>query len=261
MTPAFHRLHQGPAPLLLPNAWDFGSAAALAQAGFAAIGTTSLGVAASYGLPDAAGATEAETLALARSLGRLPALITVDVEGGFGHGPSGMADLAERLAAYGVAGINLEDGRADGELAGVSELCALVAAVKERVPDLFVNARTDAYWLARPGAEPLPEALARVRAYAEAGADGVFVPGLARPEEIEQVVAATALPLNVLLQPGALTVPQLGELGVARVSTGSLLYRAAVQALVDVATAARDGGEAPAGLPSYADIVALLPAT
>jgi 2-methylisocitrate lyase-like PEP mutase family enzyme len=114
---AFHALHQGDRPLLLPNAWDYASAAALAEAGFAAIGTTSLGVAAANGLPDGKGVTRAETLALARRLRRLPCPVTVDVEGGFSDDPAEVADLAEEVAAAGAVGVNLEDGHADDAVA------------------------------------------------------------------------------------------------------------------------------------------------
>ncbi len=148
MTDAFRALHHADQPLLLPNAWDHASAAALVQAGFGAIGTTSLGVAAAHGIPDGQNAAGPETLALAGRLSHLPCLLTVDIEGGFGGGPDQVAEYAAALVAAGAAGINLEDGRADGSLVPVAEQCALIAAIKARVPDLFVNARTDVYWLA-----------------------------------------------------------------------------------------------------------------
>src|SRR5579875_3746635 len=110
----FRALHVPGHPLLLPNAWDFASAAVLAQQGFTAIGTTSLGVAAAAGLPDAAGLARAETLALAERLTRLDCLISIDIEGGFSEEPAAVADLAEQLARFGVAGVNVEDGRGGG---------------------------------------------------------------------------------------------------------------------------------------------------
>lgn len=111
---AFRALHQAGAPLLLPNAWDYASAAALAAAGFAVVGTTSLGVAAAHGLRDAEGWARSETLALARRLGGLPCLVTVDIEAGFSDGPGEVADLAAELSAAGSVGVNLEDGRPGG---------------------------------------------------------------------------------------------------------------------------------------------------
>ncbi len=100
----FHAAHHGDVPLLLPNAWDFASAAALAAMGFESIGTTSLGVAAAAGLPDAAGLTRDVTLALARALVALPAHITVDIEGGFSEAPEEVAVFASRLRRSGDRG-------------------------------------------------------------------------------------------------------------------------------------------------------------
>ncbi len=100
-------------------------------------------------------------------------------------------------------------------------------AVKEAVPELFVNARTDTAWLKAGG---LDEAVRRVRLYEEAGADGVFVPGLNDAASLEQVVAAVGAPVNALFSPAGLTVAELGECGVARVSVGSYLFRVALEA-------------------------------
>ncbi|MGC1214217.1 MAG: isocitrate lyase/phosphoenolpyruvate mutase family protein [Micromonospora sp.] len=249
---AFHALHRPGRPLLLPNAWDHASAAALAARGHPAIGTTSLGVAAANGLPDGAGATRAENLALARRLRRLRVLCTVDVEGGFSDDPTAVAEYVAELAGLGVVGVNLEDGRPDGTLAGPGVTAAKVAAVKAAVPGLFVNARTDAWWLAVPG--PLEEALDRARAYRQAGADGIFVPGA--PDALVGLLAAeVGAPLNVLHRPGGLSLAELGRLGVARVSTGSLLFRAALGAALDVAEAVQSGrdGGLPT-VPSYAQV-------
>lgn len=245
----FHALHRSGSPLLLPNAWDVASAVALAAAGFAAVGTTSLGVAAAHGLPDGHAEGKDQTLELVRALhGRLVIPLTVDVEGGFGGSPGEVADLADELAAAGAAGINIEDGRAGRTLAPPAEQAALIAAVKARVPGLFVNARTDTYWLG----VSQPETLDRARRYLDAGADGVFVPAVAADDEISGLAEALPAPLNVLLLPG-MTVPRLAALGVARVSTGSLLFRAALAATVATARAVAVGEPAPAGLPGYAE--------
>ncbi|MFD2765020.1 isocitrate lyase/PEP mutase family protein [Micromonospora eburnea] len=246
---AFHALHRPGEPLLLPNAWDHASAAALTAQGHPAVGTTSLGVAAADGKPDAAGATRAENLDLARRLRDLPVLLTVDVEGGFSDEPAAVADYVGELAALGVVGVNLEDGRPDGSLAPPELTAAKIAAMKTVVPGLFVNARTDAWWLGVP--EPLDDALLRARAYREAGADGLFVPGA--PDDTVGLLAAEAgRPLNVLYRPGGPGLAELGRLGVARVSTGSLLFRAALGAVLAVADAVRADrpGDLPA-VPSY----------
>lgn len=256
-TAEFRALHRSGDPLLLPNAWDLASAAALVDAGFRALGTTSLGVAAAHGLPDGHGRTRAETMALARRLAYLPCLLTVDVEAGFGRSPDEVADVVAELAGYGVVGVNLEDGRADGTLTPTEEQCALIGAVKARVPRLFLNARTDPYWLATDPA-PLASARDRARAYRAAGADGIFVPGVTDGGDIAALVAATDAPLNVLYSPGRLTVERAARLGVARISCGSLLFRAALHAAVETARAVvRDAPVAP-GLPGYAEVTALI---
>ncbi|WP_238162238.1 isocitrate lyase/phosphoenolpyruvate mutase family protein [Micromonospora endolithica] len=252
---AFHALHHGDRPLLLPNAWDHASAAAFAARGHPAVGTTSLGVAAAAGLPDAAGVLRAANLRLARLLRPLPVLLTVDVEGGCSDDPAEVADLVAELADLGVVGVNVEDGRPDGTLAPVAVTAAKVASVRAAVPGLFVNARTDAWWLGT--SDPLPEALRRARAYADAGADGVFVPGAPDATAVAAVVDAVAVPVNVLHRPGGLTLPELAGLGVARVSTGSLLYRAALGAALAALDAAAGSPRADVDPPSYAEVQAL----
>ncbi|MEV8022338.1 isocitrate lyase/phosphoenolpyruvate mutase family protein [Streptomyces sp. NPDC086554] len=250
----FRALHRTGRPLLLPNAWDHASAAALAHSGFAAIGTTSLGVASAAGKADATGDTREETLSLARGLARLPALITVDIEGGFGERPADVAQLAADLAKAGVVGVNIEDGRPDGTLTDTTTQCDLIRAIKERVPDLFVNARTDTYWL---GAGEEGETELRAAAYQQAGADGLFVPALQDEKTIAALTATFDLPLNILYAPGRLTYNDLTDLGVRRVSTGSLLFRASLHAVVTTAQAVTRGDALPEGLPSYAEAAAL----
>ncbi|MFC5060071.1 isocitrate lyase/PEP mutase family protein [Saccharothrix xinjiangensis] len=256
----FHRLHDD--FLVLPNAWDFASAAAFVRAGFPAVGTTSLGVAAAHGLPDAAGVAREEAVALARLLVRLPVPITVDVEAGFdraGFGRAGAAwaggggdvrELAAELHELGVAGVNVEDGRGD-RLADPADHAAVVRAFKEAAPGLFVNARVDAHWLGVDRGSTLD----RARRYVDAGADGVFVPGLRDERGIVEVVAAVPVPVNVLAQGD---VGRLRELGVRRVSTGSLPFRAALGAAVRTALAVRDGGRDPDEVPGYAEVQGLL---
>lgn len=252
----FRALHVPGSPLLLPNAWEFGVGAFLAAQGFRALGTTSLGVSAAAGEPDGAPSTRDATVALATRLARLDVLVSVDIADGFSADPATVAGLAAELAAAGAVGVNLEDGRADGSLVPVEVQCALVRAVKERVPGLFVNARTDTHWA---GGRSIAEAETRVRAYAAAGADGVFVPGLAGPADVERIVAAAGVPLNLLFLPGRVTLAGLAELGVARVSLGSLPYRMALAAAAETALAVRDGRDLPLSAPGYAEVAELLP--
>lgn len=252
----FRALHRTGTPLLLPNAWDHTTALALADAGFAAVGTTSLGVAAAAGKPDAEGTTRDETLALTAVAARLPCPLTVDIEGGFGGDAEQVAGLCARLAELGAAGVNLEDGRADGALADPAEMTGAIAAIRARVPGLFVNARTDAFW--QGVTDPLPTALARVEAYADAGADGVFVPAIATDGDISTVVENSPVPVNVLFLPAHHTLAHLADLGVHRVSLGSLLYRAALATTVRTARAVAEGAQVGDGIPSYAIVQALL---
>jgi 2-methylisocitrate lyase-like PEP mutase family enzyme len=243
----FRELHYDDAPLLLPNAWDVGSALAFATAGFPAIGTTSFGIAASAGLPDGGRSSKAATTALVAQLCRLPVHITADIEDGYSDDPTEVAELVAELATLGVAGINMEDSR-DGHLVDSATLAAKVAAVKRRSPEMFVNARVDNLWFVEQAT--VDAVLLRARAYADAGADGIFVPGAAAPEDIQSITAGIGLPVNVLVHP-SLTLAELGELGVRRVSSGSLPYRAAVDAAVNAVNALRDGKQVPAATPYW----------
>jgi 2-methylisocitrate lyase-like PEP mutase family enzyme len=245
----FRALHRPGRPFVLPNAWDVASAAALARAGFRAIGTTSLGVAAAAGIRDGEGASKTETLALVGRLASVDCLLTVDIEGGFSDDPAEVAALVGGLAELGVVGVNIEDGRADGTLRPVHLHASIIAAVKRVVPEMFVNARTDTWWL-RVAQDRTAERLA---AYADAGADGVFVPGLSEPSRIAAVVAAVDRPLNVLYPASGPSLRQLADAGVARVSTGSLLFRVGLQASVDAALAAREGRPVTASAPTYVE--------
>ncbi|WP_073951343.1 isocitrate lyase/PEP mutase family protein [Streptomyces kebangsaanensis] len=254
---AFADLHHADAPLLLPNAWDHASALALAARGFPAVGTTSLGVAASAGLPDGAAATRDDTLRLALALGSQPFLLSVDAEGGFSDDPDEVAEFARQLWVAGAVGINLEDG-----LGPPGRHAAKIAAVKSAAPGLFVNARTDTYWLGGgdgdgDGYGDETETLRRLELYQQAGADGVFVPGLTEPRSIDALVKHLTTPLNVLYSPAGPAVPHLADLGVRRISLGSLLYRRALGAAVETMTAVAAGRTPQGTTPSYEEVQAL----
>jgi 2-methylisocitrate lyase-like PEP mutase family enzyme len=236
----FAALHRAGDPLVLPNVWDVALARRLVAAGFPALGTTSLGVAAAAGLRDGAGATDPESLRLTRRLAELPVHVTVDIE-------TGSVATAVEVAAAGAAGVNMED--AMGPAGGHAEL---IRSVKREAPALFVNARTDTHWQRQP--DGIADTLDRVRRYADAGADGVFVPGLAEPADIAAVVAVVDVPVNILFLPGRHTVAALADLGVRRISTGSLLFRAALATALDTALAVRDGHPVRPNMPSYAEV-------
>jgi 2-methylisocitrate lyase-like PEP mutase family enzyme len=250
MSVTFLELHHGERPLVLPNAWDVPSALAFLDAGFAAIGTTSFGVASSLGRPDGRRSTREANRILARELSRFPCYITMDIEDGYADEPE---IVAEYVAELGVAGINIEDSTAE-TLIAPQAFAVKVAAIKDRCPDLFVNARVDTYWLGEDAT--VASSLERAAAYVEAGADGIFVPGAADRAVLRELAAGVPVPLNVLVVPG-LSLDELAALGVRRVSTGSLPYRAAVHAAVEVAGGVRDGRAIPEATP-YPDLQARL---
>jgi len=218
----FRQLHHTSTPLLLPNAWDAGSARVVESCGAQAIATTSAGLAWSRGYADG-GALPASVLlgAVAEIARVLSVPLSVDMEAGYGTEPAVIAENAFALASAGAVGINLEDGNDRPEV-----LCERIAAVKRGATragvDLFVNARTDVYLKAlAPPERAVEESISRGLKYREAGADGLFVPAIVAPASIRQVVAAVPLPLNVLVWAKLPPVSELAGLGVHRVSTGS----------------------------------------
>ncbi len=238
---AFAALRHQDRPFLLPNCWDVASGVLLADTS-PAIGTTSLGITAAAGLPDGAGAGRDLTVRLAAALvPRLPVPLTVDLEGGYSDDPARVADLAAHPVEVGVAGVNLEDGRGNRQLRPPAEHAAVISAVTVAAPNLFVNARTDTY-LMRTSADPdrLRDTARRLATYRDAGAHGIFTPGLTDLAQLEHIATTVGLPLNVLRQPG-MTLDALGIAGVSRISTGSALYRYALSAALATATAARTG--------------------
>ncbi|WP_460524098.1 isocitrate lyase/PEP mutase family protein [Humibacter antri] len=243
--PSFADLHAGPQPLLLPNAWDVASALGFVAAGFAAVGTTSFGVNAARGTPDGDGSGRDATQELVHRLRALPAYISSDIEDGYSDDPAEVADFVEQL---GVAGVNIEDSQ-HSRLVDPAVVVGKITAIKRAAPAVFVNARVDTYWL---HIDDTPQTtIDRAKSYLDAGADGVFVPGAAEPVLLETLAAGIPAPVNVLATPH-LTLTQLGDLGIRRVSTGSLPIRAAIDAAVAVAETIRDGGLAPAAT-SYAE--------
>ena len=238
----FADLHRGELPLLLPNAWDVPSALALLECGFTAIGTTSFGVASSLGRPDGGRSTKEANLGLATALRPLDCYTSLDIEDGYADDPDQVADYVARLP---VDGINIEDSTAE-KLIEPQQHAAKVQAIKQRSPDVFVNARIDTYWLGQDAT--VAATLDRAAQYVEAGADGIFVPGATEPDVLRELTAAIPRPVNVLAIPG-LSLPDLAALGVRRVSTGSLPYRAAIHAAARAAVAVRDAIELPAADP------------
>lgn len=236
---SFRDLHYADEPLLLPNAWDVSSALAFYDAGYHAIGTTSFGLAATAGHPDGGRASRQLTSDLVGKLRNLPVYLSADIEDGYDDDPDVVAGYVSQL---GVAGINIEDSSSE-QLVDPPVLADKVAAIKERSPLVFVNARIDTYWLDQDAT--VTATLERAAAYVAAGADGIFIPGASQPADLRQLTENIPVPVNVLAIP-QLSLAQLADLGVRRVSTGSLPYRAAIAAAVQVAAAVRDGASPPA---------------
>jgi 2-methylisocitrate lyase-like PEP mutase family enzyme len=224
--------------LVLPNAWDAGSAAVIAAAGAPAIATTSGGVAWSLGKGDGQQATRDEMLAAAaRIVAAVDVPVTVDVEGGYGADPAEVARTVAAVVAAGAVGINLEDSRAaGGPLFTPQEQAARIAAARTAateagLPELVINARTDVYLFGIGEESGRPaDVLARAAAYAEAGADGLFVPGLLDLAALADLAERSPLPVNAMAGPGGPSVAELAKAGVRRVSVGTGVAQAAYTA-------------------------------
>jgi len=219
----FHRLHREAKPLLiLPNAWDAGSARLMESLGAPAIATTSAGVAWAQGWPDGDKLPLDLQLATLCNIVRVVKLpVTVDFEGGFSDDPAAVAASARRVMDGGAVGINIEDGRGPPELLA-RKIAAIRKAAEAAGVHLFINARADVYLAGlAPEGQRVEETLRRGRLYRDAGASGLFVPALSKPDEIRAVTAGIDLPVNVLAVPGLPAAAELAALGARRLSAGS----------------------------------------
>ncbi|GAA1955323.1 isocitrate lyase/phosphoenolpyruvate mutase family protein [Catenulispora subtropica] len=227
----FRELHVPGNPLALANAWDAASARVVAATGAPAVATTSAGVAWGLGAADGDKLDRASAVELIRrvvaAVGTFDVPVTADIESGFSADPDGVADTVAEVLTAGAVGINIEDGIR--EPADHAERIAAARRAGEAVGvPLFINARVDVFLFGLGAPETrLTETLARAERYLEAGADGIFVPGVVAPETIAALVKDIAAPVNILVGPGAPSVGELGALGVARVSLGSGVAEAA----------------------------------
>jgi 2-methylisocitrate lyase-like PEP mutase family enzyme len=264
----FRQLHRGPAVLILPNAWDVASARIFEEAGFPAIATTSAGIAFSLGYPDGQRIPREEMLARIGRIARAVQVpVTADVESGYGSTPDAAAMTTRELIQAGVAGMNLEDGSGnparpliDFQLAVEKITAARLAAIQLHA-QIVINARTDVYLL--PGGNPdadFSEALRRLVAFRDAGADCVFAPGLKDAETIGRLAKAVECPLNILAGVGTPSIPELKKLGVARVSLGAGPMRATLGLLRRIAVELKTSGtySAMEGAVPYAEVNKLL---
>ncbi|MGC1521028.1 MAG: isocitrate lyase/phosphoenolpyruvate mutase family protein [Steroidobacteraceae bacterium] len=226
----FRTLHEGPGPLMLPNAWDAGSARLIEGLGAKAIATTSAGLAWSRGYPDGNALPGDQLMAATRAIARaIRVPLSVDIEAGYSDDARAVARLVVAILNLGAAGINLEDGVDSPDL-----LCKKIEAVRESTAhsgvDLFINARTDVYLRGiATGKAAVEEVIDRSARYRAAGCDGLFVPGLSDGGAMAAIAAAIKpMPLNVMAVPGLPSLEALQRYGVRRLSAGSAIAQAAL---------------------------------
>lgn len=221
----FSQLHQSTTPLLLGNIWDVNSAKLFEAKGYKAIGTSSQAVAKSFGYEDGENLPFETLLQLAKrvvEIVRVP--FTVDIEGGYSRTVDGIITNIKKLHDVGVVGINLEDtiAGATRQLQPIAEFQKTLSSIAEHVSrnnlKMFLNIRTDGFLLGMPTA--LTEALTRIKSYESSGANGIFVPCITNKNDIQEVVKATKLPINVMCMPELPNFDVLKSLGVKRISMG-----------------------------------------
>lgn len=233
---AFRSLHTS--GFILPGAWDAASARIFEEAGFGAVGTSSAAIAFSRGLPDGQTLSLKEMCRVVeRIVDRVGVPVNADLEAGYGDAPADAARSVRAFAALGVAGVNLEDGTGTPQaplFALEAQVRRLEAARAVAAPEtLFLNARIDTYlvgWGETP-AQRLTETLRRGRAYQEAGADGLFVPGVTDLATVRELAGALEAPLNVMVGAGAPPAAALIDAGARRVSTGPAAFLATLGVL------------------------------
>ncbi|HEX6048015.1 MAG TPA: isocitrate lyase/phosphoenolpyruvate mutase family protein [Gemmatimonadaceae bacterium] len=241
----FHDLHRAGC-FVMPNPWDVGAARLLAQLGFPALATTSSGFAWSLGRPDNHVTVE-EALAHLRAMSAATDLpLNADFEGGFATEPDAVGANVARAAETGIAGLSIEDSTGDAsdplydfELA-VDRIRAARRAIDASGTGVLLTGRSEGFVVGRPD---LKETIRRLTAYADAGAECLFAPGLRTASDIAAVVAAVApTPVNVLVGSDFTTVDELAQLGVRRISVGGALARTAWGAFLDAAKEIRERG-------------------
>lgn len=238
---AFRALHVKGDPLVLFNIWDAGSARVVAEAGARALATGSWSVAAAQGFEDGEKVPPALALAnLERIVAATDLPVTIDLEGGYGREAERVAETARLALEAGAVGCNLEDRIVGGTgIYCAEEQAARLAAVRAAAPRdrFFINARIDTFLQAERAAHEslIDEALERGRAYADAGADGLFVPGLSDDALIGRYCELAPLPVNIMVWKGTPSLTRLAELGVARISHAGGPWRIAMDALRDAA--------------------------
>jgi 2-methylisocitrate lyase-like PEP mutase family enzyme len=241
----FLELHLASDPLLMPNAWDAGSARLLSSLGFEALATTSSGHAATLGRLDYSVSRD-EALAYATNIVKATELpVSADLEYGFADEPEGVAETVRLAIDAGLAGCSIEDfnGNPEDPIYSLELAARRVAAAAEAAHagpvHLVLTARAENYLHGRPDRG---DTIARLQAYQDAGADVLYAPGLADAEDVRRIVGSLERPVNVIARPGLPPVARLAELGVSRISVGGAFAFAALGALEEVAHELRDHG-------------------
>ena len=236
----FRSLHRTGSPLILFNVWDAGSAQAVTKAGAGAIATGSWSIAAAHGFADGEKIPRDVALdTLRRIVASTDLPVTADLESGFGDDPHAVADTIRLSIEAGAIGCNLEDSYpSNGTLREVDAAALRIQAARRAAdqagPGYFINARCDVFFpkpAAQHGSSMVAEVIARARAYAEAGADGLFVPGAADLALIRDLARASPLPLNIMRLGSTPSIAELVDAGVARISHGPYPYMLAMEAL------------------------------
>lgn len=240
----FHALHRTGDPLVLFNAWDVATAKAIAKSSLA-VATSSGAVASALGYPDGENAPLDMVEGLvSRMTASVSVPVSIDLEAGYGDTAEAAANSAAKILKAGAVGINLEDGLLGGrrQLVSPERHAAKIRAVRDTAQQLgirlFINARTDPFLLKFGSPEQcLDETTRRAKAYADAGADGIFVPGLTDLALIQKFVPRTALPVNIMVTQGVPEIPELARVGVRRVSLGPWPMMAAMRVIGQAAAA------------------------
>lgn len=243
----FLKFHQDKEILILLNSWDIGSSKLIEACGYKAIATTSMGIAASLGHPDGQVIQLPEMIeTITGIVNAVQAPVTVDIEAGYGNNLYEIIESVKKIIATGIVGINIEDSiDLNPELIDVKEFCERISAIRELSDSLgfhlVINARTDSFYVSSGSArDKLDESIKRGNKYREAGADCIFVQPVSEKETISTLVKEINAPINILVNPGIgtgmpLSVRELQELGVARLSLGSGLMKATLALIKKVA--------------------------
>lgn len=232
----FAALHHQPAPLIIANVWDASSALAAHQAGYLALGTSSAAIAALLGYEDGEAISFDELLFMVTRIQAVTTLpLSVDLESGYSETTNGIIENIQRLAQLGVVGVNLEDSRViEGvrQPENASAFATKLGQIRQACPEMFLNIRTDGFLLNDDNA--LNETRRRGQLYAAQGADGFFVPGVTREEDIRALVRDVPLPLNVMCMPTLADFATLAVSGVRRISMGNFVHSSIQTRLKDL---------------------------